>query len=167
MTDQDPPEYLPARSRIVQRHLASAGINASIRELPASTRTAREAADALGCDVGAIASSLVFIADDKPLLVMTSGRHRVDTDVLKAALGATNLQMASASQVRDITGQAIGGVAPTGHPTHLPTVVDKTLSQHDTIWAAGGTPRTVVSLTYEALLHLTDGIALAVTRSDT
>lgn len=155
-------QQLPERSRIVQRHLAAAGIESPIRELPESTRTAAEAAAALGCEVGAIASSLLFLADDEPLLVMTSGRHRVDVEVLKAAVGAERVQMATAQQVRQVTGQAIGGVAPTGHPTPVRTVVDAALNEHDTIWAAGGTPRTVVPLTVEELLRLTSGAMITV-----
>ncbi len=158
MTDQQ----LPERSRIVQRHLAAAGIESAIRELPDSTRTAAQAAAALGCDVGAIASSLLFLADDEPLLVMTSGRHRVDVDVLAEAVGAEHLEMATAEQVRQVTGQAIGGVAPTGHPTPVRTVIDAALNEHDTIWAAGGTPRTVVRLTVEELLRLTSGVMITV-----
>ena len=97
---------LPERSRIVQQHLRDAGLTAQVRELPDSTRTAAEAASALGCDVGAIASSLLFLADDQPLLVMTSGRHRVDTALLAKNVGADEVRMASAKQVRAVTGQA-------------------------------------------------------------
>lgn len=106
---------LPARSQIVQQCLAEAGLTASVRELPDSARTAAEAA-ALNCAVGAIASSLVFLADDEPLLVMTGGRHRVDTGLLAVHTGAAKIEMATARQVRAITGQAIGGVAPVGQP---------------------------------------------------
>jgi hypothetical protein len=91
---------LPERSRIVEEHLAAAGITAPIHELPASTRTAAEAAEALGCEVGAIASSLLFVADDEPVLVMTSGRHRVDPVQLGAALGVDDVRLASAERVR-------------------------------------------------------------------
>ncbi|MCS5716153.1 YbaK/EbsC family protein [Herbiconiux sp. CPCC 205716] len=159
MTDD---QQLPERSRIVQQHLADAGIAARVRELPDSTRTAAEAAGALGCEVGAIASSLVFLADDEPVLVMTSGRHRVDTGVLAGQLGAATVVMATAKQVRTITGQAIGGVAPVGHPAPVRTVIDDALSAYDTIWAAGGTPHTVVPLTFEQLTRLTGGTPVTV-----
>jgi prolyl-tRNA editing enzyme YbaK/EbsC (Cys-tRNA(Pro) deacylase) len=153
---------LPERSRIVQQHLIDAGLDARVRELPDSTRTAAEAADALGCEIGAIASSLLFLADGAPLLVMTSGRHRVDTMVLASEIGATTIAMASAKDVRAITGQAIGGVAPIGHPEPVRTVVDHVLAEYDTIWAAAGTPHTVVPLSYQQLTALTGGASVSV-----
>ncbi|WP_313546696.1 YbaK/EbsC family protein [Leifsonia aquatica] len=153
---------LPERSRIVQQHLTDAGLDARVRELPDSTRTAAEAADALGCEIGAIASSLLFLADGAPLLVMTSGRHRVDTMVLASEIGATTIAMASAKDVRAITGQAIGGVAPIGHPEPVRTVVDHVLAEYDTIWAAAGTPHTVVPLSYQQLTALTGGASVSV-----
>lgn len=150
-------QQLPARSQLVQQHLIDAGLATVVRELPDSTRTAIEAAAALGSEVGAIASSLVFLADGQPLLVMTSGRHRVDTDVLAAGVGATAIEMATAKQVRAITGQAIGGVAPVGHPAPVRTVIDEALRDYETIWAAAGTPRTVMPLTFDELVSLTRG----------
>lgn len=150
-------QRLPERSRIVQQALIDAGLTARVRELSDSTRTAAEAAAALGCEVGAIASSLLFLADGEPLLVMTSGRHRVDTGVLAGQVGATVLEMANAKRVRAFTGQAIGGVAPVGHPAPLHTVVDGALAEYGTIWAAAGTPHTVVPLTFQQLLALTGG----------
>lgn len=158
MTD----DVLPERSRIVQQHLATAGIAAPISELPTSTRTAAEAADALGCEVGAIASSLLFVADGEPVLVMTSGRHRVDAALLGAALDVDDVRLASAQLVRSVTGQAIGGVAPTGHPEPIRTVVDEALQQHRTIWAAAGTPHTVMPLTVTDLIALTNGTLVVV-----
>ncbi|MEN4473318.1 YbaK/EbsC family protein [Mycolicibacterium cosmeticum] len=162
MTDD---QQLPERSRIVQQHLIEAGLTARVRALPGSTRTAAEAAAALGCDVGAIASSLLFLADGEPLLVMTSGRHRVDTGILAGQLGATRIEMAAAKQVRAVTGQAIGGVAPVGHPAPVPTVVDAALADYETIWAAAGTPHTVVPLTFPQLTALTGGQQVQVASS--
>lgn len=159
MTDSG---HLPERSRIVVRALETAGITPDVRELAASTRTAADAADALGCEVGAIASSLVFLADDEPLLVMTSGRHRVDTDLLARSIGAGRIDRAEPDQVRNATGQAIGGVAPVGHPEPVRTVIDTALEDYPTIWAAGGTPRTVFPLTYPDLVAITDGVPVAV-----
>lgn len=153
---------LPERSRIVEKHLAAAGITALIHELPTSTRTAAEAAKALGCEVGAIASSLLFVADDEPVLVMTSGRHRVDPVQLGAALGAHDVRLASAERVRSVTGQVIGGVAPTGHPEPIRTVIDETLQQHSTIWSAAGTPHTVMAMTFTDLVTLTNGALVVV-----
>ncbi len=148
---------LPTRSRLIQQQLDEAGFAVAVRQLPESTRTAAEAAAALGCEVGAIASSLIFYADDQPLLVMTSGRHRVDTALLAATVGAGRVEMANAKQVRAVTGQAIGGVAPIGHPTRLTAVVDEALRDYPTVWAAGGTPHTVMPLSFDQLLELTGG----------
>ncbi len=155
-------EELPERSRIVQQQLLDAGLDVRVRELPGSTRTAAQAASALGCEVGAIASSLLLMADDTPLLVMTSGRHRVDLDLVAAQVGARSTRMATAEEVRAATGQAIGGVAPVGHPAHVRTLVDESLREHATVWAAGGTPRTIVPLTVDQLVALTDGRELRV-----
>lgn len=154
MTDD---QHLPERSRLVQQQLSDARVAAQVRELPDSARTAAEAAAALGCEVGAIASSLLFLADEQPLLVMTSGRHRVDTDLLAENVGAREIRMASAKQVRAVTGQAIGGVAPVGHPAPVRTVIDEALSDHSTIWAAAGTPHTVFPLDLNQLMMLTGG----------
>jgi prolyl-tRNA editing enzyme YbaK/EbsC (Cys-tRNA(Pro) deacylase) len=153
---------LPERSRLVQQHLVDAGVAAEIRILPDSARTAPEAAAAIGCDVSAIANSLVFVADGTPVLVMTSGGHRVDLDVLARSTGAATIAMAPASVVREATGQAIGGVAPVGHPTRLRTYIDEDLREHREIWAAAGHPHTVMPLTFETLQHLTDGDVIAV-----
>lgn len=153
---------LPERSRIVQEHLTAAGIDTEIRVLPDSARTAQEAASAIGCDVSAIANSLVLFADGDPVLVLTSGGHRVDLAVLGGRLGADELRMAPASIVRAATGQAIGGVAPVGHPARLRTYIDEDLSHHDEIWAAAGHPHTVMPLTFEALRRLTGGEVVAV-----
>lgn len=159
MTDVD---ELPERTRIVHRHLERAGVRTPIRVLPDSARTAAEAAAAIGCDVAAIANSLVFLADDIPVLVMTSGGHRADLSVLAAGLGAREVRMAPASVVRTATGQAIGGVAPVGHPERLRTILDRDLQSFDTVWAAAGHPHTVMPLTFEQLRLLTAGEILDV-----
>ena len=155
---------LPARSRLVAQALADAGVRGSVVELPDSTRTAAEAAAALGCEVGQIASSLVFQADGAPLLVLTSGRHRVETVTLARHLGRTTIERANAEQVRAATGQAIGGVAPLGHPRALETVVDEALADYDVVWAAGGTPHTVFPTTFDELVRITGGAVHAVGR---
>lgn len=137
--------------------LRSAGGTGEVRELTDSARTAADAAAALGCDVGAIASSLVFEVDGEPLLVMTSGAHRVDTSVVAGVLAADEVRRAGADTVRAATGYAIGGVAPIGHPAPLRTLVDTALQQHPTLWAAAGHPHAVFSTTYDELLRLTGG----------
>lgn len=153
---------LPERSRIVQRHLVEAGIDTVIRVLPDSARTAAEAATAIGCEVSAIANSLVFLADGAPVLVMTSGGHRVDLVTLTSSIGVDEVSMAPASIVRSATGQAIGGVAPVGHPAPLRTYIDEELQQHATLWAAAGHPHTVMPLTFEQLRTITDGTVISV-----
>lgn len=150
-------DQLPPRSQIVRDALAAAGVEASILTLPDAASTAALAAEALGVDVGQIANSLVFLADDRPLLVMTSGAHRVDTTALAARIGVARITRAAPERVRAATGQAIGGVAPTGHPAPIRTVVDEALAAYDEIWAAGGTPHTLFALTYDDLLRVTGG----------
>ena len=157
MTDQ-----LPARSRIVHESLRSAGITGDIVVLPDAASTAPLAAAALGVEVGAIANSLVFWSDGEPLLVMTSGAHRVDTAALAVRLGRESIRRATAEKVREATGQAIGGVAPTGHPAPLVTVVDEDLAGYPEIWAAGGTPHTVFPMTFDELVALTGGTVVKV-----
>ncbi|MFT4260418.1 YbaK/EbsC family protein [Microbacterium sp.] len=153
---------LPERSRLVVRHLADAGIETAVRVLPDSARTAAGAAAAIGCDVAAIANSLVFLADGEPILVMTSGGHRVDLAAVAAHIGADEVVMAPASVVREATGQAIGGVAPAGHPARLRTYIDEHLRSFDEIWAAAGHPHTVMPLTFADLERLTGGTVIAV-----
>ncbi|CAM5778746.1 YbaK/EbsC family protein [Cellulomonas persica] len=154
---------LPARSQAVAQALADAGVEGSVVELPDSARTAVEAAAALGCQVGQIANSLVFWSDGRPLLVLTSGRHRVDTGALARRLGRPSIERATPEQVRSATGQAIGGVAPLGHPAPLETVVDESLAQYERLWAAGGTPHTVFPTTFEELVRVTGGAVHPVT----
>ncbi|PKQ25010.1 MAG: aminoacyl-tRNA deacylase [Actinobacteria bacterium HGW-Actinobacteria-4] len=151
----------PSTARI-RDILADAGVDAEVRELAESTRTAVEAAAALGCEVGAIASSLVFMADGEPILVLTSGAHRVDTEFLAGAIGAAAITRASADQVREATGQPIGGVAPVGHPGPLRMYLDVALREHALLWAAAGTPRSVFSITYAELARVTDAVEVSV-----
>ena len=121
--------------------------------------TAAAAAVALGIEVGQIANSLIFAADGEPLLVLTSGAHRVDTAKVAAALGLAKLRRATPEFVREHTGQPIGGVAPVGHPKPVRTLVDTALAQYPVIWAAGGVPQAVFPSTYAELLRVTDGAA--------
>ncbi|WP_270353318.1 YbaK/EbsC family protein [Microbacterium testaceum] len=150
-------DALPARSRLVAAALRDARIAGEIVVLPDAASTAALAAAALGIEVGAIANSLVFWSDDEPLLVMTSSAHRVDTTALAERLGRGAIRRATPEQVLAATGQPIGGVAPTGHPAALTTVVDEDLAAFDEIWAAGGTPHTVFPLTFDELVRLTGG----------
>jgi len=122
-----------------------------------AVHTAAAAAEALCVEVGQIANSLIFDADGEPLLVLTSGAHRVDTAKVAAGLGVSKLRRATPEFVREHTGQAIGGVAPVGHPKPVRTLVDTALQAYDTIWAAGGVPRAVFPISYAELLRVTAG----------
>jgi prolyl-tRNA editing enzyme YbaK/EbsC (Cys-tRNA(Pro) deacylase) len=119
-----------------------------VREFPQGTRTAADAAAAIGCEVGAICKSLVFRGDDGPLLVIASGANRVD----EARLG---VQKADAAYVREHTGFAIGGVPPFGHPHAIETVVDEDLLRFATVWAAAGTPSSVFPIAPDELVART------------
>lgn len=146
----------------VRTALQQLGAQGTVRELDSSARTAKEAADSLGVQVGQIASSLVFLADEEPFLVIASGGHRVDTIQLASILEAHSVTKADADQVRKATGFAIGGVAPVGHPQPLRTIVDIALSRFDEVWAAGGHPHYVFPTTYDELLRITAGEAAEV-----
>jgi len=146
----------------VRETLARLGATGEIRHLDDSARTAKEAADALGIEVGQIASSLIFLADGVPVLVVASGGHRVDTDKLSAVLERVTITKANADDVRAATGFAIGGVAPVGHPEPLRTVIDVALSKYDVVWAAGGHPHCVFPTNYDELLRITGGEAAEV-----
>jgi prolyl-tRNA editing enzyme YbaK/EbsC (Cys-tRNA(Pro) deacylase) len=145
--------------RVVRESLARLGAQGEVRRLDDSARTAKEAAAALGIEVGQIASSLVFLADGEPVLVIASGGHRVDTDRLSAVLGGATITKANADDVRSATGFAIGGVAPVGHPEPLRTIIDVALAQYDVVWAAGGHPHYVFPTSYDELLGITGGEA--------
>ena len=146
----------------VREALKLRGATGEVRRLDDSARTAKEAADALGIEVGQIASSLVFLADGAPVLVMASGGHRVDTNKLSAILDGAVINKANADDVRAATGFAIGGVAPVGHPEPLRTIVDVALAQYDVVWAAGGHPHYVFPTSYDELLRITAGEAAEV-----
>jgi len=149
----------------VERVLASlhaGGVTADVRRFDDPVPTAAAAAAALGCEVGAIANSLVFDADGAPLLVLASGAHRVDTGKVAALLGVASVRRATPDFVLAATGQEVGGVAPVGHPTPLRTVVDVDLAAFPLLWAGGGDHHTMFSATYDDLLRLTDGQATAV-----
>ena len=130
--------------------------------LPDSAPTAAAAAAQLGCEVGAIANSLVFDADGAPLLVMTSGAHRVDTARVAALVGAATVGRADARSVRAWTGQVIGGVAPVGHPAPIRTLVDAWLAKYDVVWAAAGHPHAVFPTSFDELLRITAGTPVEV-----
>jgi len=142
--------------------LKSLGVPGEVRELPEPAPTAAAAAAQLGCEVGAIANSLVFAADSAPLLVMTSGAHRVDTSRVAALVGASAVSRADPQSVREWTGQTIGGVAPVAHPAPIRTLVDTWLSRYEVVWAAAGHPHTVFPTSFGELLRITAGTAASV-----
>ena len=138
--------------------LQTAGVPGRVQLLGDAAPTAASAAAQLGIEVGAIANSLVFVTEaEQPVLVMTSGAHRVDTAKAARALGVAELNRASAEAVYAATGQRIGGVAPVGHPAPLPTLIDRDLAQFPQIWAAGGIAHAVFPMTFEELIGLTGG----------
>lgn len=146
-------------AKAVKRFLDAAselGFAPDVRTMEESTRTAEEAAAAVGCDVGAIVKSLVFLANDEPLLILVSGPNRVDTEKLGKELGVV-ITKSDAKRVKEATGYSIGGVPPFGHTTTLRTVVDSDLLSYDELWAAAGSATAVFPLRPDALIELTRG----------
>ena len=135
---------------------AENGVPIEIRRFPAGTRTAAEAADAIGCDVDEIVKSLVFSAGGTPLIALVSGGKQLDPERLAAFAGG-EVGKADAALVREATGYSIGGVPPFGHATKLPVYVDRDLLRFETVWAAAGTPDSVFAITPELLVRLSGG----------
>ena len=152
----------PAVERFREEH-ARRGGTGEVVILPDGVHTAALAAAALGCEVGAIANSLLFDADGAPVLVLTSGAHRVEVTATAARLGVATLRRATPDFVREHTGQVIGGVSPLGHPRPVPTHLDPWLREHPVLWAAAGHPAAVFSTTYDELQALTGADELDVT----
>lgn len=150
------------RVESVAAQLRDAGVQGEVRILAEKAHTAVLAAQQLGIGIGAIANSLIFDADGAPLLVMTSGAHRVDTAKVATLLGLHALRRADADFVRLHTGQAIGGDAPIGHPEPIGTLIDIELARYDEVWAAAGHPSTVFPTSYAELLRITSGTAAEV-----
>jgi prolyl-tRNA editing enzyme YbaK/EbsC (Cys-tRNA(Pro) deacylase) len=149
----------PATHPSALRVQAVLGPDFAVMEFTESTRTAADAAAAVGCAVGQIAKSLVFRqADGEAVLVVASGTNRVSEAKVAALLGQ-GIGRADAGFVREVTGFAIGGIPPVGHAKPLTTIVDESLGRFDEIWAAAGTPNAVFRLTYADLLWLTGGRA--------
>jgi prolyl-tRNA editing enzyme YbaK/EbsC (Cys-tRNA(Pro) deacylase) len=157
----DPTISHPSIDRVAST-LAELGATGEVRVLPDQARTAQQAADGLGCEVGAIANSLVFDADGDPVLVLTSGAHRVDTTKVAATIGVGSLRRATPEFVREHTGQVIGGVAPVGHPAPIRTYVDSALRQYPEVWAAAGHAHAVFNTSFDELVDLTTGTEIVV-----
>lgn len=133
------------------------GFDPEIQEFPEGTKTAADAAAAVGCDVAQIASSIVVRADDGLAVVVTSGAHRVDTDAVAELLDATAVSMADADNVKRTLGWSIGGVPPFCHATDVPILIDDGLFEHEEIWAAAGTPTAVFELSPAELQEYSGG----------
>ena len=132
------------------------GLEGEIHILSDSARTAQEAATALGIEVGQIASSLIFkLPDESPLLVITSGRHRVDTDLVAKNLGIEKLDRVDADYVKEKSGFSIGGVAPIGWVSPATILIDQALNDYEVVWAAAGHPHAVYPTTYAELIECT------------
>jgi prolyl-tRNA editing enzyme YbaK/EbsC (Cys-tRNA(Pro) deacylase) len=155
--DLQTPQALHRNVVRVRQALADAGATGQVRTLDDSARTAAEAASALGVGIGQIANSLVFAADGEPLLVMTSGRHRVDTAKVAAIVTAGKVKRADADFVREHTGFPIGAVPPLAHPRPLRTLVDTALADYDVVWAAAGHTHAVFATSFDELVRLTGG----------
>jgi len=155
---------LSASALKVQQALNTIGLTLEVVELPGSTRTAQEAAQAVGCQVGQIAKSIIFqaLASHRPILVIASGPNRVNEKVIEELVGEA-IGKADADFVRQRTGFVIGGVPPIGHSEHLESFVDRDLLVYQEIWAAAGTPHAVFRLTPGDLLRMTSGIVIQVT----
>ncbi|HET9758899.1 MAG TPA: YbaK/EbsC family protein [Nocardioidaceae bacterium] len=158
MTAEQPPSTEHASVARFRAELTARGGTGRIVVLPDSVHTAALAAEALGCEVGAIANSLLFDAAGHPVLVLTSGAHRVDTGKVAATIGVESLRRAKPEFVRTHTGQVIGGVSPIAHPAQVPTYIDPWLRRYDVVWAAAGHPAAVFSTTFDELVAMTGAV---------
>ncbi|HEX2031514.1 MAG TPA: YbaK/EbsC family protein [Actinomycetota bacterium] len=152
-----------AKLKAVDRVLEAAarlGLTLEIREFPEGTRTAADAARAVGCDVGQIVKSLVFVAGDRAFVALTSGPNRADTGRLSELMGGASVRRASPEEARQATGFAIGGTPPFGHPKPLPMFVDRDLLAYDVVWAAAGTPHAVFPIRPNDLVRVTGAEAV-------
>lgn len=155
---------LSNKAKRVQSALAGFGLDLVVKEFPQSTRTAQEAADAIGCQVEQIVKSLIFQRkpSGKAILITASGGNRVNEKQIKEILGE-KIVRADADFVRQVTGYPIGGVPPLGHDQKIDTIIDEDLMQYDEIWAAAGTPNAVFRLTPEQLRQITAGKVVKIT----
>ena len=135
------------------RAAEAVGLHPRILEFPEGTRTARDAAAAVGCEVGQIVKSLVFVAGTEPILALTSGPNRADTERLSALLGGVPVRRADPEEAREATGFAIGGTPPFGHPRPLRVFCDRDLLGYEEVWAAAGTPHAVFAIAPTDLLR--------------
>ena len=140
-----------ASTRRLVEIAAERGLQMEVSEFPVGTKTAADAAAAIGCEVAAIVKSLVFVVDGEPVVALVPGDRRLDTDALGAIAGGTHVERASLDTVRRATGYAAGGTPPFGHAAELRVFADVELRRHDPVWAAGGTPSTVFPISLDDL----------------
>jgi prolyl-tRNA editing enzyme YbaK/EbsC (Cys-tRNA(Pro) deacylase) len=140
----------------VRAYAAERGVSIEIRRFPASTRTAQDAAREIGVTVGEIVKSLVFLAGDRPLVVLCCGDRRVSEARLREAAAATAVRRATADEAKRFTGYAIGGVPPFAHETPCETVIDEDMSRFEKVWAAAGLPDAVFEIAVADLRRLAD-----------
>jgi prolyl-tRNA editing enzyme YbaK/EbsC (Cys-tRNA(Pro) deacylase) len=150
------------RDRLAER-ARELGLELNVRRLAASTRTVKDAAEAVGCQEAEIAKSIVFVADGEPVVCVASGRHRIDTDKLAEVLDVAEVRQAGADEVRAATGFAIGGVPPFGHD--LPVLFDESLLDHERVWAAAGDPHSLFCVSPRELAERTGARVVALGRS--
>src|SRR4051794_21929138 len=146
----------PNTTRVIAA-LHNLGVSGQVRVFPEPVPTAATAARRLGCDVGAIANSLIFSVDGEPLLILTSGAHRVDRARVARQLGVAKISRADPEFVLSATGQEVGGVAPVGHPRPIRTVVDVWLGKHDVVWAGAGDHDSMFPTSFDELVRITGG----------
>jgi Cys-tRNA(Pro) deacylase len=135
----------------------AAGLDVEFQRFPEGTRTAEDAARAVGCEVAQIVKSLVFVVDEHPVVALVSGANRVDLDRLAAAVDGRAARRATGDEARSATGYAIGGVPPFGHAAPLEVVIDRDLLAHDRVWAAAGLPDAVFAIDPEELARASGG----------
>jgi Cys-tRNA(Pro) deacylase len=157
MTDIDHPNV-----ERVTRTAAERGLSIAVQRFPAGTRTAQDAARAVGCDVAQIVKSLVFVADGAVVIALVSGADRLDVARLAAVLGAETVRRAGADEAREATGFSIGGIPPLGHRTRVPVIIDERLLEHETVWAAAGLPDAVFAVAPAALAEAAQARVAAV-----
>jgi prolyl-tRNA editing enzyme YbaK/EbsC (Cys-tRNA(Pro) deacylase) len=146
----------PRAAEFSERAAEEYGLEVEVHEFDEGTKTAADAAAAVGCDVAQIASSIVMLANDEPIVVVTSGANRVDETKVGEELGAQEVRMAEAEEIRETLGWSIGGVPPICYETAVPVLFDESLARFDTVWAAAGTPEAVFPVDPDRLVELAD-----------
>jgi Cys-tRNA(Pro) deacylase len=155
------PKKAGSRER-VRAYLVEHGLGDGLFEFEQSTKTAQQAADAMGCELGQIVKSLVFVVDEAPVLVLVAGDRRGDTKAIAALVGGTDAHFADAATVREATGYAIGGVSPFALPDDLPVFADESLGRFETVYPAAGTPTSMVRMRLDDLLDLSGAIVACI-----